>query len=103
MGTETLPPLRNTRRPGMQMICDLLVRAALIGEQDNPRPLDHPILGLALADPSLQSLHLLISQGKRRGRSAHDAIITQYANYCNYVLASGMHERGGASACLPWR
>ena len=66
MPTETLPPLGNTRRPGMQMIRDLLVGVALISEQNNPRPLDHPIFGLALADPSLQSLHLLITEANLR-------------------------------------
>lgn len=83
MGPETLPPLGDTGSPGMQLICDLLVSVPFISEQDYPRPLDHTVLSLALADPPLQSFHLLISEVKRRGSLAHTAMIAQYANYCN--------------------
>jgi hypothetical protein len=60
----------------MQMIRDLLVSAAFISQQDNPRPFHHPVFGLALAGPPLQSFYLLVSQGKHRRRSAHSAIMT---------------------------
>ncbi len=83
MGAETLPPLKHAPSVVCKMIRDLLVGAPFISEQDYPRPLGHPIFGLALANPSLQSLHLLIGQGKRSGRLVHIAIMPQYANYCN--------------------
>jgi hypothetical protein len=45
----------------MQLIGNLLIGAPLMGEQDNPRPLHHSLLGLALTHPSLQSLLFLIA------------------------------------------
>jgi len=45
----------------------LLIRAAFIREQDDPRPLYHALLGFALPEPALQRLQFLVRQAKRRG------------------------------------